>query len=130
MNRLIIGTCLVAAAQLVGCGSKKDEADKMGLTNEVSDINQDQPCIVDSFFKQNVSERCERGQKVVFLPQSWGNDQLPIMFAGMNCDLRFNVVSNNGGVTCIFVGKSEMEEAAEKAGAASSPASSASHPQP
>ena len=126
VTRLIIGACLVVAAQLIGCGSKKGETDKLGVTSEVHDINQDGPCVVNSFYKPDVSEKCERGQRVVFLPQSWGNDQLPIMFAGINCDLRFNVVSNNGGVTCIFVGKSKKEEAAEKAAAASSPASSAS----
>ncbi len=45
---------------------------------------------------------CKPGQKVLFLPNSWGNDQLPIIFAGINCDLRYSVAMNNGGVTCIY----------------------------
>lgn len=129
LTHVFIGTGLVAATQLIGCTAKTEQASKLEVPSKVSDLNQEEPCIVNSFYKQAVSEKCERGQKVVFLPMSWGNDQLPIMFAGLNCDLRYNVVSNNGGVTCIFIGKSKKEEAAEKAAtasAASAPASSAS----
>ena len=49
-----------------------------------------------------VKTSCKPGQKVAFLPDSWGNQQLPIYFAALNCDLRYQVVQTPGGVTCIF----------------------------
>lgn len=45
---------------------------------------------------------CQPGQKVVFLPASFGSEQLPILFAAINCDLRYQVVLTNGAVTCIY----------------------------
>jgi len=60
-------------------------------------------CIVNSHEKAATAEVCSSGQKVVFLPNRWGNEQLPIMFAALNCDLRYSVLSNNGGVTCIYL---------------------------
>lgn len=67
------------------------------------------------------SAGCKPGQKIVFLPQSWGNEQLPVLFAALNCDLRYQVVATRGAVTCIFAPvKPEQPAAAE------SPASAAS----
>ncbi len=45
---------------------------------------------------------CQPGQKVVFLPPSFGNEQLPILFVAMNCDLRYSVALTHGGVACIY----------------------------
>lgn len=45
---------------------------------------------------------CKPGQRVVFLPSRFGNEQLPVLFAAANCDLRYSVVLTNGGVTCIY----------------------------
>lgn len=46
---------------------------------------------------------CKPGQRVVFLPSRFGNEQLPVLFAAANCDLRYSVVLTNGGVTCVFI---------------------------
>ena len=36
--------------------------------------------------------QCEDGQLLVFLPNSWGNDQLPIEVAALYCDFDHSVV--------------------------------------
>lgn len=51
-------------------------------------------------FDINEIESCAPGSKVVFLPQRWGNEQLPIYTVGMNCDLSKPIVQNNAGVVC------------------------------
>jgi len=52
-----------------------------------------------------VAERyCKVGRKVLFLPQTFGNEQLPVLFAAINCDLRYAVALTNGAVTCIYAG--------------------------
>jgi hypothetical protein len=65
-------------------------------------INQSQVCEVSGWQHDVTASACKPGQKVVFLPSRWGNEQLPIMFASVNCDLRYSVVLTNGGVTCIY----------------------------
>ena len=53
---------------------------------------------------------CAVGSKIVFTLR-WGNDQLPIFFAGQFCDFNYAVVSNNGGVTCIKAAPYEEPQA-------------------
>ncbi|HEX7369988.1 MAG TPA: hypothetical protein VF284_06880 [Rhodanobacteraceae bacterium] len=50
---------------------------------------------------------CKPGERVVFMPQQWGNEQLPIQFVSMACDLRYTVALTNGGVVCIYYRKSK-----------------------
>lgn len=85
-------------------------------------VSQDQTrvCEVNKWQKDVTAATCTAGQKVVFLPDSWGNEQLPILFAAVNCDLRYAVALTNGGVTCIYVGPL----APERRGAAPAPAAS------
>ena len=65
-------------------------------------IDQDNICQVKDWSLDATMEVCKPGQKVVFLPASFGNEQLPIMFAAVNCDLRYNVALTTGAVTCIY----------------------------
>ena len=67
---------------------------------------------------------CRPGQKIAFLPKRFGNEQLPVMFAAVNCDLRHAVVITNGAVTCIFMPAAKIEEIPRPA----DPASIASAP--
>ncbi len=78
-------------------------------------INPASLCVVDSFEQSAVSQACTAGQKVAFLPNRWGNEQLPIMFAAVNCDLRYSVVTNNGGVTCIYLPATKVESTVSQA---------------
>lgn len=106
---------------LSACGGGKTAAPSAPAASQPSAsenadaINQQTPCFVDSHKTDAVDAMCKPGQKVVFMPPSWGNEQLPIVFAGLNCDLRYSVVSNNGGVTCIRVRRAPTAPAAPAA---------------
>lgn len=65
-------------------------------------LDQDTVCEVKAWDLDTTSSICETGQKIVFLPDSWGNAQLPVMFAAVNCDHRFTVAMTEGAVSCIY----------------------------
>lgn len=66
------------------------------------EVDQKNLCEVSEWRADAVAEACKPGQKVVFLPRQFGNEQLPIFFTAVNCDLRYSVAITNGGVTCIY----------------------------
>lgn len=73
----------------------------MGCDSQLS-IDQQNICMVDQAGYDMVSANCKEGQKVLFLPDVFGNKQMPIAFAGVYCDLRYQVVHSEGGVACVF----------------------------
>lgn len=73
----------------------------MGSDSQLS-IDQQNLCMVDQAGYENVAANCKEGQKVLFIPDVFGNKQMPIVFAGMYCDLKYQVVHNEGGVACVF----------------------------
>ncbi|OOG42309.1 hypothetical protein B0E52_09910 [Rhodanobacter sp. C06] len=79
--------------------------------------------------KDVTAAKCSAGQKVVFLPDHWGNEQLPILFAAVNCDLRYTVALTNGGVACIYAGPlaPEHNDTAPASAASSAPHSAPAH---
>jgi hypothetical protein len=111
-------TLSLAAAALSACGGGHSNAEAVSAHAVAADITQDSACQVSSW---RVAEGCTPGQKIVFLPESWGNEQMPVMFAALNCDLRYQVVSSKGAVACIF--RPVKPEAAKPVAAASAPAS-------
>lgn len=84
------GVALVAAN---GCNQHSSLAAAIDQTNL---------CEVRGWQHDVVSSECKPGQKVVFLPASFGNEQLPIIFAAVNCDLRYTVALTTGAVTCVY----------------------------
>jgi hypothetical protein len=94
-------TVAVAASALSACGGGHSNADVASVkaVAVAPEMSQDSACQVSSW---HVAEGCALGQKIVFLPESWGNEQLPVMFAALNCDLRYQVVATKGAVVCIF----------------------------
>ena len=80
----------IAVAMLSGCGQQDMSVDQETL------------CEVKGWQKDITAESCKHGQKVVFLPNSFGNEQLPVIFAALNCDHRFSIALTNGGVSCIY----------------------------
>jgi hypothetical protein len=36
------------------------------------------------------------------VPASFGNEQLPVLFAAVNCDMRYAIALTKGGVACIY----------------------------
>lgn len=69
-------------------------------------------CLIEN--KDDDVSRCEDGQLLVFLPNSWGNDQLPIIVAALFCNFDYSVVYNNGGVVC-KLNKKRWEKLVESA---------------
>ena len=82
--------CLYSGLLLSGCNQSQPE------------INQHDICEVKGWQKDVTAAECKPGQKVVFLPDRWGNEQLPILFAAVNCDHRYSFALTNGGVSCIY----------------------------
>ncbi|RVT51311.1 hypothetical protein [Rubrivivax albus] len=74
-----------------------------------------------------VETGCKPGQRVVFMPSRFGNEQLPVMFASMNCDLRYAVAMTNGGVTCIFIKVRAPQSEAPGGASAAAPGQPASN---
>ncbi|QKM57669.1 hypothetical protein [Burkholderia glumae] len=93
-----VSAALFSAIILVGCGQAHDQS----ASAPADAINQKNICEVESWRHDDVAASCKPGQKVVFLPRSFGNEQLPILFAAVNCDMRYSIALTNGGVTCIY----------------------------
>lgn len=95
----------IAVLAISGCNQQpqatSDTAVQSKQAKEVA-IDQSNLCEVKEWMHDPVARLCKPGQKVVFLPDRWGNEQLPVIFAAVNCDLRYNVVLTNGAVTCIY----------------------------
>ncbi|MFW2133353.1 hypothetical protein [Ectothiorhodospira haloalkaliphila] len=66
------------------------------------EMDQARLCITSSWKAVDNAGKCEAGQKIAFLPRSFGNEQLPIMFIAFNCDVRFAVSLTKGGAVCVF----------------------------
>lgn len=57
-------------------------------------------CFVNDFDTQG----CQKGDDLLYMPERWGNEQLPIEFAAKKCDFSKSVLWNNGGVACVYAG--------------------------
>ncbi|MBP5788839.1 MAG: hypothetical protein J6W29_01215 [Neisseriaceae bacterium] len=44
----------------------------------------------------------KKGQVVAFLPNRWGNAQLPLVFVHTMCDTNYQVIMNESGVVCTY----------------------------
>jgi hypothetical protein len=100
----VIAVIALASVALTGC-LDKDEFGKSGNIQKES-------CMFNELGKASTS--CKEGQLAVFLPGSWGNEQYPILAASQFCDFRYQIVYNNGGVSCIYTGQRLEKKAEEK----------------
>ncbi|MEO1767687.1 hypothetical protein [Thiobacter aerophilum] len=111
---------MIGMLALAGC---KEQASTTGAPNtgERTDSKSTKEAVEQSTFCKVGLEAlfgavdCKPGQKIAFLPEQFCNEQLPILFAAGNCDLRYNVALTRGGVVCIYLPaaqqkKSEPEE--------------------
>lgn len=89
---------VISVAVLAGCLEKQEENTAIS-TNE---IKQEFVCEVENWERDSVAQICQPGQTVAFLPKRWGNEQLPLYFVAVNCDLRYSVALTNGGAVCIY----------------------------
>lgn len=88
-----LSVAAMTALVLTGCGGN---AERVAPVDPIDQVNL---CEVKHY---GPATSCQPGQKVVFLPASFGNEQQPILFAAINCDLRYQVALTNGAVTCIY----------------------------
>lgn len=107
MNARNVAALTIAAVVLSACTQhtpqSTTESDVAPAPSTPTDIlDQSNLCEVSGWQHDVAKKECEPGQKIVFLPNSWGNEQLPVLFAAVNCDLRYSVALTNGGVTCIY----------------------------
>lgn len=98
-------------SMLCGCTAPSSAT----ATAASADLHQDEFCETNEI---STPANCKPGQRVVFLPDRFGNEQLPVLFAAANCDLRYSVVLTNGGVTCIFLRMKTAESVQTEAPAA------------
>jgi hypothetical protein len=111
---------LTSTVTVSGCLQSKEEPKSVPREEVASPLAQDQICVTRDV---RVESGCQPGQRVVFMPGRWGSEQLPVMFAAMNCDLRFTVAMTNGGVTCVFLKARQPDTPAAAASGAASAAS-------
>lgn len=115
LSALALATCV--AIVLGGC-TNRPAAPAPSASAPVADTNstldQGDACFVFNYpVDISALRTCKPGERVVFLPQAWGNEQLPIQFVSMACDLRYTVAMTNGGVVCIYYRKPEPIAKAE-----------------
>lgn len=92
---IIIAACQPAPTQSVPVTVNDESATE-------APFKQQQLCEVEGWQHDIAAQTCTPGQKIVFLPNRWGNEQLPILFAAVNCDMRYSIALTNGGVACIY----------------------------
>lgn len=102
VSACLIGACSPSTSQPSASGEGAAQAPIAPPTQPVHAIDQNRLCEVTGWQHDVAKEYCEPGQKIVYLPESWGNDQLPILFAAVNCDLRYSVALTKGAVTCVY----------------------------
>lgn len=92
---------IASALAVAGC-NEVNSTNVPAQVPSASAIDQKNICQVDNWERESVAQSCSPGQKVIYLPTRWGNEQLPILFAAVNCDLQYAVVQSPGAVTCIY----------------------------
>ena len=111
----LIFAAIAAVAVFFTVKVVKESAPTLPEVVKVEEVNKATPRSqsnqVCNVFVFDAAANCAVGSKIVFTPLRWGNDQLPIFFAGQFCDLNYAVVSNNGGVTCIKAAPYEEPQA-------------------
>jgi hypothetical protein len=100
MHQKILAAVISASILLAGCNQGDKQERKPSERNQDGQTKLCQVSDLAVLFGEKLA--CEPGQKVAFLPNSFGNEQIPILFAAKFCDIRYSVVSNPGGVVCIY----------------------------
>lgn len=62
----------------------------------------DSLCMVDSIEWSDLLQACSQGERVLYKPDIWGNEQAPVFFAALYCNPRFSITLTNGAVACIY----------------------------
>ena len=93
---MLIVNVVLSASAFMAIQKAKDQ--QLGIDH----TRQTEICEVERWEHDFVQNKCAIGQKVVFLPRSFGNAQLPIYFVAANCDMRYSIALTEGGAACIY----------------------------
>lgn len=124
-SQLTIRAAVLAsvASALLGCGGGKSEplasSPSAAVAAQASPSNASKLC---AFANDDIATKCQSGQIALFVPDSWGNEQYPVIYAAKYCDFNFPIVHTNGAVSCVFF-KGRTVVQAEKPAAPQAPAS-------
>lgn len=55
------------------------------------------------------AKNCNNGDVLLYRPNIFGNEQLPLLIVAAFCDFGHPIVYNTGGVTCIFTDKRKSD---------------------
>lgn len=112
MKTKVIPSRLLAEATLVTClalalsGCDKPPTAIAGPTPVsvapiVSEFtaNTSQLCV---FSNDESAAVCKSGQTALFAPETFGNEQLPVIFAAKYCDFSHPIALTKGAVSCVF----------------------------
>ena len=114
---LFLPACLAVFATACGQSSVQSQSDAPANAEEVASLlRQETLCEVEGWQRNVTAAACQPGQKIVFLPSRWGNEQLPILFVAVNCDMRYSIAMTNGGVVCIYAPMKPEEKSTGEAG--------------
>jgi hypothetical protein len=89
-NRVKTLVGALALGLLAGCGGG------------VREVPQDTLCV---YATDEAAKQCKDGRLAWFKPNSWGNEQLPLLAAASYCDFNHPVTMNGAGVICVFTSK-------------------------
>ena len=51
-----------------------------------------------------VSKACKQGQRILFAPEIYGDEQMPVMFAALHCNPEYAIALTRGAVSCVYQG--------------------------
>ena len=88
LTKCILLTCVVTVS---ACGAATPPAPE-----------QTSICTTSSLVPAENKEFCDVGQKIAFLPERFGNEQMPLLFVAANCDIRYGFSHTKGGAVCVF----------------------------
>lgn len=57
---------------------------------------------------------CIKGDELLYLPNNWGNEQLPVEFIAKKCDFSKQIAWTKGGVTCVYSGPKDVVSGADE----------------
>lgn len=72
-----------------------------------SELKQNHACQVST--TDGLISSCKDGDVLIFTPNIFGNEQMPVKIAGLVCDFQHPIVYNEGGVSCIFTSKRKAQ---------------------
>lgn len=78
----------------------------LALSIALTETVQARVCYVTDFDTRG----CVKGDELLYLPERWGNEQLPIDFIAKKCDFSKQISWTNGGVTCVYAGPKDFVE--------------------